>query len=194
MVSVYFRRLFNKRTFFQRTFLVWNFRTFFRKLFSKDFFGGYRNRNNYIFHLFLFSSSLEYYWRVDPHSFHRRTQCFHRRSQIFSRDPKFSAEIPNFHQRSQIFIRNPKYSSEIPSFVFLATLFLGPNFHWKPTDFHWETPIFSWVSPMRLRDSVSTPMMISSLSLFVGTIPFKVNKKQKLCIISAELQFLHNSW
>jgi len=29
LVGLYFRRLFNKRTFFHRTFTVWNFRTFF---------------------------------------------------------------------------------------------------------------------------------------------------------------------
>jgi len=36
-------RIFEKRTFFHRTFLVLNIRTFFRKLFSKNFLGGYQS-------------------------------------------------------------------------------------------------------------------------------------------------------
>ena len=45
LVGLYFRRLFNKRTIFHRTFLVWNFRTFYPETFFKDFFGGYQINN-----------------------------------------------------------------------------------------------------------------------------------------------------
>ena len=38
LVGLYFRRLFNKRTFFHSTFLVWNFRTFFLETFFQGLF------------------------------------------------------------------------------------------------------------------------------------------------------------
>ena len=43
MVGLYFKRLFNSRTFFNRIILLLKFRTLFQKTFSKNFFGGYQS-------------------------------------------------------------------------------------------------------------------------------------------------------
>ena len=42
MLGLYFQGLFISKTFFHRTFLVLNFKTYFQKPFSKNFFGGYQ--------------------------------------------------------------------------------------------------------------------------------------------------------